>query len=265
MNASASESARRTDSSRSIVSRYASGSPNSRPLSVSESSEAAAVVASACRRRSSWSSRSRSVRWYDSHQARLTSTINTAVKIAIATKRLELPDMRLLCSAGYDCATRTTRGIGVSQFEPGRQDYIEAVRQYHAATPMHTRLGIAIESIEPGRVVATMPFDRTMAQQNGYVHAGTLVTLADAVAGMAAMTLAGADQNILSVNITVQLLRSSAASKLIASGQVIKAGRRFSFCEATVWAADDPEGKPLVKASITMAVVPPDSSGQKKG
>lgn len=138
---------------------------------------------------------------------------------------------------------------------PKRRDFADSVQAYHTSTPVHTYLGIELDSIEPGRVGVFMPVRPEFTQQHGYVQAGILTALADAAAGMAAWSLLGADDDLLSVNISVSLMRAAKTDRLAAEGRVVKAGERVMFCEASVWAADDPERKELVKASFTMVVV----------
>jgi uncharacterized protein (TIGR00369 family) len=44
-------------------------------------------------------------------------------------------------------------------------------------------LGIEILTVEPGRVVAQLPVKRHLLAPNGYLHAGSVITLADTAAG----------------------------------------------------------------------------------
>ncbi|HEX9174027.1 MAG TPA: PaaI family thioesterase [Telluria sp.] len=44
-------------------------------------------------------------------------------------------------------------------------------------------LGIEIVSVEPGRVVAQLPIKSHLLAPNGYLHAGSVITLADTAAG----------------------------------------------------------------------------------
>lgn len=138
---------------------------------------------------------------------------------------------------------------------PKREDFADSVRAYHDSTPVHKHLGIELDSIEPGTVDVSMPVRPAFTQQNGYVQAGILTALADAAAGMAAWSLLGPGDNLLSVHVSVSLMRAAKADRLAAEGRVVKAGERMMFCEASVWTADDPERKESVRANFTMVVV----------
>jgi len=50
-------------------------------------------------------------------------------------------------------------------------------------------------------------------------------------------------------------MRPAAADKIRGEGRVIKAGKTLYFCETVIFDADDPERKPIMTASITLAVI----------
>ena len=121
--------------------------------------------------------------------------------------------------------------------------------------PIHHFFDIQLETIEPGEVTATLKKRPELLQQHGYFQAGALITLADAVGGAAACTLLAEGENMLSVNFAVSLMRPAAADKIRGEGRVIKAGKTLYFCETVIFDADDPERKPIMTASITLAVI----------
>ena len=57
-------------------------------------------------------------------------------------------------------------------------------RQRHMAT-----LGVTIAHIGPGEVHLAMPYDERFCQQNGFLHAGAIASVADSANGYAAYTL----------------------------------------------------------------------------
>lgn len=144
----------------------------------------------------------------------------------------------------------------MSEYQPKQIDFEQAVRAYHARTPMHVLLGMHLVSIEAGRVVASMPRRAELTQQNGFLHAGALIALADAAAGMAAWSLIPAKHNLLSVQISASLQRAADCLEVVAEGIVIKPGKRLMVAEGTVYAAGDPARTVLIKATVTLAVLP---------
>lgn len=94
-------------------------------------------------------------------------------------------------------------------------------RQRHMAT-----LGVTIAHIAPGEVHLAMPYDDRFSQQNGFLHAGAIASLADSANGYAAYTLAPPDTDVLAVEFKINLLEPA------------RAGRTLSICRADVVGAD---------------------------
>ena len=74
-------------------------------------------------------------------------------------------------------------------------------RQSHMAT-----LGAEIVFIAPGEVHLAFPFAEEFCQQNGFLHAGAIASVADSANGYAAYTLAPPDTDVLAVEFKINLL-----------------------------------------------------------
>lgn len=116
-------------------------------------------------------------------------------------------------------------------------------------------LGFKINAVEVGRVEGTLAFDRKHEQQNGYFHGGVISSLCDIVCGYSAYSLVEEGEQVFTVEIKVSYFRKGIGERLIASGQVVKAGNNFHFCEAEVFAEYKGVRKLVAKATSTMAVV----------
>src|SRR4051794_9887683 len=115
----------------------------------------------------------------------------------------------------------------------------EAVRTSLAAQPFMTTLGAEAVSIEPGRVVLELGFREDLCQQNGYLHAGVVTSVADSACGYAALTLMPAGSDVLSVSFTVNLLAPAVGRRFRAEGNVVRPGRTLTVCSGTVTAVQD--------------------------
>lgn len=73
-------------------------------------------------------------------------------------------------------------------------------------------------------------------QQHGFVHGGVVGMIADSAAGYAAMTTVPDDASVLTVEYKLNMLTPADGDKLIARGQVIKAGRTLVVTKAEVFA-----------------------------
>lgn len=110
------------------------------------------------------------------------------------------------------------------------------IRTSFAAQKVMQLIGAGLERIEPGVVEIGLPFRADLVQQDGYVHAGVVTTIADSACGYAAYTLAPEGTGVLSVEFKVNLLRPAVGERLVARGEVIKPGRTLSVVRGDVFA-----------------------------
>jgi uncharacterized protein (TIGR00369 family) len=97
-------------------------------------------------------------------------------------------------------------------------------------------IGASLTLIEPGVVEITLPYRQDLTQQNGYLHAGIVTTIADSACGYAAFTLMPEGSGVLSVEFKVNLLRPAKGENFLARAEVIKAGKTLSVVRADVFA-----------------------------
>lgn len=96
---------------------------------------------------------------------------------------------------------------------------------------MHT-LGARLTRVEPGEVDIELPFQESLTQQNGFLHAGVVTTILDSACGYAAFSLMPADAGVLSIEFKTNLLAPAAGERLIARARVVRAGRTITVCQA---------------------------------
>ena len=102
-------------------------------------------------------------------------------------------------------------------------------RQSHMAT-----LGAEIVFLAPGEVHLAFPFAEKFCQQNGFMHAGAIASVADSANGYAAYTLAPPDTDVLAVEFKINLLAPAQGEGYLACGRVLRAGRTLTVCQADV-------------------------------
>jgi uncharacterized protein (TIGR00369 family) len=117
--------------------------------------------------------------------------------------------------------------------------------------------GFAAEEIGPGRLEARLNVRTDHRQQDGYIHAGVIATMADHTAGYAAYTMIPDGHIILTIEFKINFLRPAIGDTLVCRSRVIKPGRRLLVCESEVYDRRR-VGEVLVsKAQLTMACVTP--------
>ncbi len=97
-------------------------------------------------------------------------------------------------------------------------------------------IGGELTRVEPGVVEITLPYRADLTQQDGYVHAGIVTTIADSACGYAAYSLMPPESDVLAVEFKVNLLRPAKGDKFMARAEVIKPGRTLTVVRADVFA-----------------------------
>jgi uncharacterized protein (TIGR00369 family) len=114
-------------------------------------------------------------------------------------------------------------------------------------------LGAEATEISPGRVVIELPYRADLCQQNGFVHAGAITSIADSAAGYAALTMMPPGSDVLSVEFKVNLLAPGRGASFRADGRVVRAGRTLTVCQAEVTARTP--GEPDVTVALMQATM----------
>ena len=129
---------------------------------------------------------------------------------------------------------------------PLNPSFAQEVADSFARQPIMKLIGARLSLVEPGVVEITLPYRDDLLQQNGYLHAGIITTIADSACGYAAYTLMPAGSNVLSVEFKVNLLRPAQGETFVARAEVIKAGKTLTVVRADVFAINKTEERRLV-------------------
>jgi len=121
-------------------------------------------------------------------------------------------------------------------------DYETRVRASFAKQRFMSTIGATLERVALGEVDIALPFDESIAQQHGFVHAGALATIADSACGYAALSMMSADAAVMSVEFKINMLSPAEGPRLVARGKVVKSGRTITVCRADVFSIK-PEGE----------------------
>jgi uncharacterized protein (TIGR00369 family) len=119
--------------------------------------------------------------------------------------------------------------------KPLNPAFAAEVERSFTQQPIMDLIGARLSLVEPGVVEITLPFRVDLTQQDGYVHAGIVTTIADSACGYAAYSLMPAGSAVLSVEFKVNLLRPAQGETFVASAAVIKAGRTLTVVRADVF------------------------------
>lgn len=116
-------------------------------------------------------------------------------------------------------------------------------------------IGASLGVVAAGAVDVELPFRDDLTQQDGFLHAGIIATIADSACGYAAYTLMPANARVLSIEFKVNLLAPAVGERMIARGRVLRAGKTITVCRADVAAVLDRSEKLIATMQGTMMTV----------
>lgn len=126
----------------------------------------------------------------------------------------------------------------MADFTPQNPHFERAVRESFARQVFMTTLGARLVRVVPGEVRIAMPHAPAFTQQNGFLHAGAVSTIADSACGYAAYSLSPPGYDVLAVEFKINLLSPAAGPWLLACGRVLRPGRTLTTCFCDVWGMD---------------------------
>jgi len=117
-------------------------------------------------------------------------------------------------------------------------DFERDLREGFARQSLMSSIGARLEHIAPGEVDIALDSRADLLQQNGFLHAGVLTSIADSACGGAAITLMPPNCDVLSIEFKVNLLAPASAPRVVARARVLRAGKTITVCRADVFGLD---------------------------
>ncbi len=100
-------------------------------------------------------------------------------------------------------------------------------------------------------------------QQDGFIHAGVMATMADHTAGYSAFTIVEENYQILTIEFKVNFLRPAYGTALVCRSRVIREGSQIIIAESEVFDIRGEEETLVAKAMVTLMVVERDKLVQR--
>jgi uncharacterized protein (TIGR00369 family) len=133
---------------------------------------------------------------------------------------------------------------------PLNPSFASEVQQSFARQSIMRLIGAELARIEPGIVEIALPYRAELTQQNGFLHAGIVTTIADSACGYAAYSLMPAGSDVLSVEFKVNLLRPAKGDSFLAQAEVIKPGKTLTVVKADVFGVSGSTRDKILVASM---------------
>jgi 1,4-dihydroxy-2-naphthoyl-CoA hydrolase len=116
-------------------------------------------------------------------------------------------------------------------------------------------LGIEFDGVEDGVVRAHLALRQAHFAPNGYVHAATLVALADTAAGYGCLlNLPEGGTGFTTIELKTNFMRSAREGTITCEARLVHGGRTTQLWDATI---DDAEGRRMAVFRCTQLILRP--------
>jgi len=119
-------------------------------------------------------------------------------------------------------------------------------RAAFASVPYAKFLGLELCEIKSGEVSVCLDVRDELKQNQGVVHGGAVASLIDTASAFAILTKLAPDEKVTTTDLTIHYLRPVTAGRMIATGRIIRMGRRLFVVNVDVT-----NGGRLVATAVT--------------
>ena len=116
--------------------------------------------------------------------------------------------------------------------------------------------GFEVTHISEGQFETSLVVRSQHRQQDDFVHAGVMATMADHTAGYAGYTVAPETARILTIEFKINLLKPAVGDLLQCRSAVVSGGRRIIVAESNLFSLTPTAEKHVARATVTLMAVP---------
>lgn len=140
--------------------------------------------------------------------------------------------------------------IKIERIEFLKKDYVQG---------FPANCGFEVERVAYGTFESRLKIRPVHRQQDGFVHAGVIATMADHTAGYAAFTTVSEDFRILTIEFKINYFKPAVGELMICRSKVINNGKKIKVSESEVFSVSKGQEKLVSKAMVTLIAVPAES------
>ena len=130
-------------------------------------------------------------------------------------------------------------------------------RDYPKGFPAYC--GIEAQKVDHGIFHSMLEIRSEHKQQDGFVHAGVIATMADHTAGYSLYTLVPENIRVLTIEFKINYFKPALGEKLICKSHVVNMGKTISVAESDIYMIAQAKETQISKAIVTLAMVPVDN------
>ncbi len=116
--------------------------------------------------------------------------------------------------------------------------------------------GFEVDHVATGVFETSLKLRKEHKQQDGFVHAGVIATMADHTAGYAAYTVVTEKYRILTIEFKINYFKPAIGDELKCRSKVINQGKKIIVSESDVFSVVNGKEKRVSKATVTLMPVP---------
>ena len=133
------------------------------------------------------------------------------------------------------------------RFEFLRKDYVQG---------FPANCGFEVEQVAYGIFESRLKIRSIHGQQDGFVHAGVIATMADHTAGYAAYTTVSENFRILTIEFKINYFKPARGEFMVCRSKVINNGKKIKVSESEGVSVSEGQEKLVSKAMVTLIAVP---------
>ena len=133
------------------------------------------------------------------------------------------------------------------RFEFLKKDYVQG---------FPARCGFEVDRVAYGLFESSLEIRPDHSQQDGFVHAGVIATMADHTAGYAAYTTVSEKYQILTIEFKINFFKPAVGETIVCRSKVINNGRKIKVSESEIFSVSKNQEKLVSKAMVTLIAIP---------
>ena len=130
----------------------------------------------------------------------------------------------------------------------------ELKRRGREANPFFVMMGIDVDSIGEGTARLSMTVRPDMHNGVGWMQGGIFTAMADEAMALALYTAVSPGERIATISETTSFLKGAKDGLIVATGRVVRRGRRVAFTDAEV-RKDSAEGEILARCAAAFVIL----------
>ena len=117
-------------------------------------------------------------------------------------------------------------------------------------------IGFRVDQVAYGIFETRLKIRSDHSQQDGFVHAGVIATMADHTAGYAAYTTVSEAFRILTIEFKINFFKPAVGKDIVCRSKVVNNGKKIKVSESEIYSIIEDQEKLVAKAMVTLIAVP---------